>query len=79
MFPKVINHFFQFENPVVEKAGSALALITDTCEFKSIFATVAKDLEARLAKMKPWKVVYHELGNISFWHSSPPHSIFCFL
>ena len=49
MFPKAINHFFfQFENPVVEKAGSALALI---------FATVAKDLEARLAKMKPWKVV----------------------
>ena len=32
MFP---NTFFQFENPVVEKAGSALALITDTCDLRA--------------------------------------------
>ena len=34
MFPKTINHFFP-ENPVVEKAGSALALITDTCDLRA--------------------------------------------
>ena len=33
-FLNLSTTFFQFENPVVEKAGSALALITDTCDWQ---------------------------------------------
>ena len=40
---KLSTAFFQFENPVVER-GSALALITDTCDLRAFLQQWQKTL-----------------------------------
>ena len=50
MFPKAINLFFQFENYVVEKVRSALALVTDTCDLRAFLQQWQKILRIEWQK-----------------------------